>query len=162
MVILSDWAGLLDRPMEILGPYKGKTPPLTTFAPHAWSASFDRVSIFGQFMQLPDQVPPSWGTSEGARADVVFKFLGVRLLRVEGALERSIDDDELHGLPCGIPGECSLSAMPDLVMHDKERGLSEPWKQFKYKQPACSILIEASDVRLECGRRAHDRPRPWQ
>jgi hypothetical protein len=161
-MILTDWVTLLNRPMTILGPYKGKIPPLATFAPHAWGATFNEVSISGQFMQLPEQVPPSWSTPEPARADVVFEFLGVRLLRVEGVLERSNEDDQLHGMPCGIPGECSLTAMLDLCLDDVEKGLIIPWKQFKFMQPEFSMLIEASDVSITCGRRASNRRRPWE
>lgn len=151
---LTDWVALLDEPKAILGAYQGKAPPLATFAPHAWSASFDSVAIAGQFMQLPEQIPPSWGNSEQARADVVFLFREVRLLRVEGMMEYSVKDDSLHGKPCGISGQCSLTAMGDAFIDDAGRGVLRPWKQFKFVQPAFSILIEAGDVSISCGRRA--------
>jgi hypothetical protein len=151
---LTDWAALLREPKAILGPYRGKAPPLATFAPHSWSASFDSVAIAGQFMQLPEQVPQSWGISGLARADVVFHFTEVRLLHVDGVLGQSVDDDSLHGNPCGIPGQCSLTATPDAFIDDTERGVFLPWKQFKFVQPAFSFLLEAGDVSTVWGRRA--------
>lgn len=158
---LTDWVALLNEPKAILGPYKGKAPSLATFAPHWWSASFDSVAIAGQFMQLPELVPPSWGNSEQARADVVFRFTTVRLLHVDGVLERSDDDDSLHGKPCGISGQCSLTAMGDAFIDDAGNGIFRPWKQFKFVQPAFTILLEAGDVSIVCGRGASSQPRPW-
>lgn len=59
---LTDWVAFLSGPKAILGPYKGKAPPLATFASHSWRATFDFVSIAGPFMQLPEEVPLSWET----------------------------------------------------------------------------------------------------
>ena len=159
---LTDWAALLNEPKAILGPYKGKAPPLATFAPHSWSASSDSVAIAGQFMQLPEQIPSSWGNSQQVRADVVFHFTAVRLLHVDGVLEQSVNDDSLHGKPCGISGECSLTAMLDAFIDDVGHGVYRPWKQFKFVQPAFSVLLEAGDVSLVCGRRASSQQPAWE
>ncbi|MBQ5940468.1 hypothetical protein [Massilia sp. AB1] len=149
-----DWTALLVEPKAILGPYKGKAPPLSTFAPYAWRAQFDDVAIAGQFMQLPEQVPPSWGSRDSARAEVVFEFHDVRLFRVDGVLERSDEDDSLHGMPCGMPGQCSIEAAPEAYIDDAERGIFIPWKQFSFTQKSFSLLVEAGHVSIYCGRRA--------
>lgn len=151
--MLTDWSALLNEPKSILGPYQGRPPPLETFAPYAWRAQFDHVAIAGQFLLLPEQLPPSWGSREQARAEVVFEFGEIRLFRVVGILERSSRDDSLHGNPSGILGHCSLIAMPDTFLEVAERGIIRPWKQFKFVQPTFSILLEAGDVSLYCGRR---------
>lgn len=150
---LTDWSALLNEPKSILGPYQGKAPPLDTFAPYAWRAQFDHVAIAGQFMLLPEQVPSSWGSPEQARAEVVFEFGDVRVLHVDGVLERSAMDDSLHGVPYGIPGQCSLTATPEPYLEDVEAGITLPWKQFKFIQPTFSISLEAGYVSLYCGRR---------
>jgi hypothetical protein len=152
-MILTDWSALLNEPKSILGPYQGKAPRLDTFAPYAWRAQFDHVAIAGQFMQLPEQVPSSWGSPEQARAEVVFEFEDVRVLRVDGVLERSAVDDSLHGAPHGMPGQCSLNATPEPYLEVVEAGITLPWKQFKFVQPTFSISLEAGYVSLYCGRR---------
>lgn len=159
---LTDWVALLNEPMAILGPYKGKPPPLATFSPHSWSASFDSVGIAGQFMQLPEQVPPSWRNSEPARADAVFRFTTVRLFHVDGVLEQSNDDDSLHGKPCGVSGQCSLTAMDDAFIDDVGHGIFRPWKQFKFVQPAFTMLLEAGDVSIVWGRQASRQRPAWE
>lgn len=159
---LTDWVAFLSEPKAILGPYKGKAPPLATFAPHLWSASFDFVSIAGQFMQLPEEVPISWGNSEQARADAVFRFGTVRLLHVDGVLEQGDEDDSLHGRPCGISGQCSLTAMSNMFIDDVEHGIFRPWMQFKFTQPAFTILLEAGDVSIICGQRASSQRKAWE
>lgn len=161
-MILTDWAALLNEPKAILGPYKGKAPPLATFAPHSWTASFDSVEIAGQFTLLPEQVPPSWGNSGQPRADVVFHFNEVRLLHVDGILKRNVDDDSLHGRPSGVTGQCSLTAMPDAFIDDAGHGIFRPWKQFKFEQAAFSISLEAGDVSIVCGVRASRQQPAWK
>lgn len=150
----TNWSALLHEPKSILGPYQGKAPPLNTFAPHAWRAQFDHVAIAGQFMLLPEQVPSSWGSPEQARAEVVIEFHDVRVLRVDGVLERSVKDDSLHNEPHGMPGQCSLTAIPEPYLKLAAAGITHPWKQFKFVQPAFSIFLEAHYVSLHCGRRA--------
>lgn len=159
---LTDWVALLNEPMAILGPYKGKPPSLATFSPYSWSASFDSVGIAGQFMQLPEQGPPSWRNSEQARADAVFRFTTVRLLHVDGVLEQSDDDDSLHGKPCGVSGHCSLTSMDDAFIDDEGHGIFRPWKQFKFVQPAFTILLEAGDVSIVWGRQASRQRPAWE
>lgn len=149
----ADWTTFLSEPKAILGPYKGKAPSLASFAPHAWRAQFDHVAIAGQFLHLPEQLPPSWGVPEEARAEVVFEFHDVRLFQVNGVLECGVRDDSLHGLPYGVPGQCSLTAMDEPFIDDAERGLWLPWKQFSFKQPTFSLLLESGDVTIYCGRR---------
>lgn len=150
----NDWSTLLNEPKSILGPYRGKPPPLHTFAPYAWHAQFDHVAIAGQFMLLPEQVPSSWGSPEEARAEVLFEFADVRVLRVEGVLERSVIDDSLHGAPHGILGQCSLTTTLEIYPEVVEAGITLPWKQFKFAQPTFSISLEAHYVSLYCGRSA--------
>lgn len=150
----TDWAALLTEPKAILGAYKGCAPSLASFAPHAWHAHFDQVSIAGQFMQLPDQVPPGWVDAGAARADVVLRFSGVRLLRVEGTLTASTEDDSLHGKPCGVLGKCALVALPEAFIHDVDRALVLPWKQFSVAQGSFSLLLEAGNVAILCGNSA--------
>ena len=152
----TDWTALLMQPKAILGAYAGNAPPLSTFAPHAWHAQFDELTIFGQFMRLPEKIPPSWGTAGNARADVVFRFIGIRLLRVDGVLNYSKEDDSLHGQPCGLPGACSLAATSDLHVNDVERDCFMLWKRFSFEQDAFSLLVEARHVSITCGRRASD------
>src|SRR5688572_12042536 len=97
-----NWTDLLSEPKSITGPYGGSSPSLTTFAPHSWRAHFDQVAIAGQFLSLPEIVPTSWGPPDTARAEVVFVFYEVRLLEVHGILVPGVDDDSLHGTPCGV------------------------------------------------------------
>jgi hypothetical protein len=149
----TDWTALLDEPKAILGPYNGNPPSLAEFAPHAWRAQFNEIAIAGQFVRLPEKVPVSWGAPEEARAEVVFEFYDVRLLRVDGVLACGVDDDSMHGLPYGKLGQCSLSATTDTYVQIVERGISRPWKQFSFVQPAFSLLIEAGGVNIYCGRR---------
>jgi len=149
----SDWPVLLDEPKAILGPYNGNAPSLAEFAPHAWRAQFNEVAIAGQFVRLPEKVPASWGAPEEARAEVVFEFYDVRLLRVDGVLACGIDNDSMHGLPYGELGKCSLSATTDTYIEIVEKGISRPWKQFSFVQPAFSLLLEAGGVNIYCGRR---------
>lgn len=85
-----------------------------------------------------------------------------RLRRVDGLLERSNDDDSLLGRPCGKSGECSLTAMGDAFIDDVGHGIFRPWKQFKFVQPAFTILLEAGDVSIVCGLRASSQKRAWQ
>jgi hypothetical protein len=149
----TDWTTLLDEPKAILGPYNGTAPPLTEFAPHAWRAQFNEVAIAGQFVRLPEKIPASWGPPEEARAEVVFEFCEVRLLRVDGVLEYDVIDDSMHGLPFGKLGHCSLTATTDYYIRDVERDFTRPWKQFSFTQPTFSLLLEAGGVRIYCGRR---------
>ena len=150
----TDWTSLLVEPKAILGPYGGAVPSLATFAPHAWRAHFNHFAIAGQFMQLPERVPASWASPGRARADVVFEFLGVRRLRVEGSLARSREDDSLHGNPCGVKGECSLVALPDVCFENQENGVVLHWRRFSLQQAEFLLSLEAESVMLYCGRRA--------
>lgn len=149
-----EWTSLLTEPKAVLGPYGGSPPPLSTFAPHAWRAQFDQLAIPGQFTQLPVNEPTSWGEPGNARADVVFEFSCTRLLRVDGFLKASESDDSLHGAPCGLPGDCSLIALPDFYLFDEERSIAIPWKRFEFQQSNFSIVLEAGHVRAYCGQRA--------
>jgi len=154
---LMDWTTLLDQPKAILGAYAGTAPSLTTFAPYAWHADAHQVAFAGQFLQLPEKVPPRWGSADKARADFVFTFSGIRALHVDGMLLTSPNDDSLHGNPCGEPGDCSLIALPEafLLLPD---GSTRPWKQFRFVQRSFSFQIEAGNVRIVSGRRAASHP----
>jgi hypothetical protein len=151
-MITTEWATLLSEPKAILGAYKGKAPSLATFAPHAWRAQFGEIAIAGQFMQLPEQIPSSWGVGEEARAEVVFEFHDVRLFQVDGVLEYGIKDDSLHGLPCGVPGQCSMIARHDAYIDDVERNIYIPWKRFSFTQSGFSLVVESGSVLIYCGR----------
>lgn len=149
----TDWTALLDEPKAILGPYNGAAPALAEFAPHAWRTHFNQVAIAGQFLRLPETIPASWGPPEEARAEVVFEFYDVRLLRIDGILECDDNDDSLHGLPKGKPGQCSLTAMEDAYIRFVDTEITRPWKLFSFSQPSFSLLLEAGGVRIYCGRR---------
>ncbi|XLZ67838.1 hypothetical protein ABT364_14855 [Massilia sp. SR12] len=150
----ADWTALLDEPKAILGPYNGAAPSLAEFAPHAWRTHFNQVAIAGQFVRLPEIVPASWGPSVEARAEVVFEFYDVRLLRVDGILEPDDNDDSLHGLPKGKQGQCSLTTMDDTYIRFEDTGITRPWKRFSFSQPSFSLMLEAGGVSIYCGRRA--------
>ncbi len=150
----SNWVKLLDEPKAITGPYGGSVPSLSSFAPHAWRAHFDHVAVAGQFLSLPANVPPSWGTPGNARADVVFEFYDVRSLQVEGVLERGNDDDTLHGNPCGVSGIGSLIEMPEAYLKNALGEVLQHWKRFEFTQASFSIRIEAGNVAIYSGRRA--------
>ncbi|WP_374582984.1 hypothetical protein [Pseudoduganella sp.] len=150
---ITEWTALLDEPKSILGPYNGTAPSLSAFAPHAWRAHFNQVAIAGQFLHMPNVVPASWGPREEARAEVVFEFYDVRLLRVDGTLERDDNDDSMHGMPKGKLGQCTLTAMSDAYIRFAETGVTRPWKQFSFSQPSFSLSIEAGGIRIYCGRR---------
>jgi hypothetical protein len=148
------WADLLVEPKAITGPYGGSAPALSTFSPHSWRAHFDHVAIAGQFLILPDTLPTSWGPREKARAEVVFEFHEVRFLQTQGVLERGIDDDSLHGNPCGVTGVCSLTDVPEPYLTDSKGEVISFWKRFEFTQDSFSIRIEAGNVYIYCGRRA--------
>ena len=152
-----EWTSLLTEPKSVLGPYSGSPPPLSAFAPHAWRAQFDQLAILGQFTQLPVNASASWREPWNDRADVVFEFCCTRLLRVDGSLKASERDDSLHGAPCGLPGDCSLIALPGFYLFDEERGIAIPWKRFEFQQSNFSIVLEAGHVRTYCGQRAVGR-----
>lgn len=149
----TDWTAFLDEPNAILGPYNGKVPSLAEFAPYAWRSQFNEFAFAGEFVRLPEIVPTSWGDPDVARAELVFEFYDVRLFRVDGVLARSVDDDSMHGLPRGEPGQCSLTATTDTYIEIAEKGISRPWKRFSFVQPEFSLLLEAGGVRIYCGRR---------
>lgn len=148
------WTESLVEPKAITGPYGGSAPSLATFSPHSWRAHFDHVAIAGQFLSLPENVPTSLGPPSTARAEVVFEFHEVRLLQVQGLLERGVDDDTLHGNPCGVTGACSLIDMPEPYLRDAHGKVLSFWKRFDFTQGTFSIRLEAGYVSIYCVRRA--------
>jgi hypothetical protein len=150
----SHWTELLAEPKAILGPYGGSTPALSTFAPHSWRVDFDQVAIAGLFLSLPENVPANWRSSGEARAEAAFVFHEVRLLEVQGLLERGLDDDTLHGKPSGVTGNCSLVETPEPFLKNAHGEVLSYWKRFDFSQEAFSFRVEASDVSIRWGRPA--------
>lgn len=154
------WTELLVEPNAILGPYGGSAPSLRTFAPHSWRVDFDQVAIAGQFLSLPDNVPASWRSSGKARAEAAFVFHEVRLLEIQGLLERGLGDDTLHGQPCGVTGICSFIETSEPFLKNAHGEVLTYWKRFDFNQEAFSFRVEAGDVSISCGPTSLARFRP--
>lgn len=149
------WPDLLVEPKSILGAYSGKAPALSTFAPHSFRADFNDVAVAGQFLELPSAVPHSWYSDGVPRAYAAFKFLNVRSLNIQGCLATTEADDSLHGLPVGAVGECTLQELEDVVVAGVNGEKRTYWRKFTFRSTGFLLELEASDIMLDCGTRAH-------
>ncbi|MBF5006039.1 hypothetical protein [Diaphorobacter caeni] len=151
------WTNLLDEPMKILGPYEGKPPSLDTFAPHAYSVMLDGVSIEGQFLQLPSNVPSSWQAWDKPRAYAAFHFSSIRNFEARGLLAAGPEDDSLHGRIVGAPADARLICLSEPFIRSETGEVLKYWKKFELRQSAFSLAIEFGNVSIVCGQRALTR-----
>ncbi len=154
------WWDLLSEPKALLGPYGGRPPALSSFAPHSMRADFDVVSVAGQFMVLPASPPRSWGEGGQARAHAVFQFLAVRRFECAGLLQPAASDDANHDAPVGRTAEGGLVALPEIFQAGASPSGGVPWRRFTLRQPGFELLIEAGVVLLRVGRQAR-RSQGW-
>lgn len=149
-----DWASLLTEPMSVLGAYKGKAPSLSSFAPHSLRFDHEVLALAGQFMELPQTPPPSWGQGTNVKAYAVFEFHEIKNCTVSGSPKPGRDDDSMHGRPVGETGACSLSDTDEVYLTIPESNKQLYWKSFAFQSESLQISLLAGSVSLYVGRQA--------
>jgi hypothetical protein len=154
MAETKDWASLLTQPMSVLGPYKGKAPSLSSFAPHSLRFDHDLLALAGQFMELPEGAPSTWGSGSNVRAYAVFEFHEIKNCTISGSPKAARDDDSMHGQPVGEVGACSLANTNEVFLTIAESNRRLYWKSFTFESKHLQISLLASSVSLYVGRQA--------